>query len=127
MFLIFISGFGSQSWHPVTVMEQSITDTLYKGIKGKGRGGAVGDGRGEGGGPVPEERLISLHGVRKERRGKERERSGLGVHFILKAQSRQPSPHGDGSPQEVPLTCTARRAGGCRRPLVISKTLRFRR
>lgn len=37
MFLIFISGFGSQSWHLVTVMEQSIRDTLYKRIKGKGR------------------------------------------------------------------------------------------
>lgn len=39
VFLIFISGFGSQSWHLVTVMEQSIRDTAYEGIKGGGAGG----------------------------------------------------------------------------------------
>lgn len=68
VFLIFISGFGSQSWHLVTVMEQSISDRVYKGIKGR-------EGEGvEAKWPISwGERFISLPGYGKRKGGRKRE------------------------------------------------------
>lgn len=112
VFLIFISGFGSQSWHLVTVMEQSISDKVYKGIKGR-EGEEV-----EAKWPISwGERFISLPGYGKREGGEiERgRRGGAGLTFILLQQPRaETCPRRDRSPQELPLMFTVRQPGALR-------------
>lgn len=88
MFLVFISGFGTQSRHLVTVMEQSISARLYKGLEGGGRWTQTD--------PYPEERDSFHYRTAEKKEGENKnQRRGerrAGVHFIIEPQSRNLSP-----------------------------------
>lgn len=91
VFLVFISGFGTQSGHLVTVMEQSISARLYR--------GGVGGCEGENGGGLTHILKREIHFITELQREGEREnqrkgerRAEVEIHFITEPQSRNVSP-----------------------------------
>lgn len=124
VFLVFISGFGTQSGHLVTVMEQSISARSYRGM---GRWVREEWGRNWGGLTHILKRFISLQNSRERMSERIKIRKGGGgwPRFILLQNPwAETCPHGDRSPQQLPLMFTVEQrgfsAGGS--PLIKSET-----